>query len=193
MFTGIIETMAEVLEKTPTALTIARPASFDDLTTGCSISVNGVCLSAVRFNGTSMSFDVMKETWDKTNLGDLETGDSVNLERALSASARFEGHVVQGHVEGTAVIADIDTGENWTVVTFETPEVLMPFIVPKGGIAIDGISLTVVDVKGNSFSVALIPHTLAVTTLGTRQPGDRVNIETDILGRYILNYLSRRA
>lgn len=194
MFTGIVETTAEILGKTDTDLVIARPAMFDDLIIGSSIAVNGACLTVVSFDDGPMTFNLVPETWSRTNLGDHEPGDIVNLERSLAANGRFEGHVVQGHVEGTAVIADLAEDEQGGVtLTLDIPEELMPFVVAKGGIAVDGISLTVVSVHGNGCTIALIPHTLSITNLKNRQPGDRVNIETDVLGRYLLNFLSKRA
>lgn len=193
MFTGIVETTAEILRKTDTDLIIARPERFDDLTIGSSVAVNGACLTVVAFDGASMTFNLVPETWNRTNLGDHAPGDRVNLERSLAASGRFEGHVVQGHVEGTAVISDLEEKDGGVTLTLELPEALMPFVVPKGGIAVDGISLTVVSAHGNSCTIALIPHTLEITNLRHRQPGDRVNIETDVLGRYLLNFLSKRA
>lgn len=194
MFTGIVETTAAILRKTAADLTIERPATFDDIAIGGSINVNGACLTVVSLDDASMTFNVIPETWARTNLGDHHPGDRVNLERALAASGRFEGHIVQGHVEGTATITDIaeDDGD-YVVLTLEIPEDLMPFVVPKGGIAVDGISLTVVSAQGNACTVALIPHTLEITNLDTRRSGDRVNIETDVLGRYLLNFLSKRS
>jgi len=188
MFTGIIESTARVVKKTDTGLVLERPAMFDDVKIGASISVNGACLSVVQRDTTSMSFDVVAETWERTNLGDLQIGDKVNVERALRADARFEGHVVQGHVEDTGVVAE--AGETLTI---ELPEDLWMYVIPKGSIAINGVSLTIASVASGGCSVALIPHTLKHTTLGTLQPGDRVNIETDILGRTILIHLSRKA
>lgn len=193
MFTGIVETTAEILDKNERDLIIARPASFDDLAIGSSVAVNGACLTVVSFDEASMTFNLVPETWSRTNLGDHHPGDAVNLERSLAASGRFEGHVVQGHVEGTAVIADLTHDDGAVTMTLDLPEELMPFVVPKGGIAVDGISLTVVSTPGNACTIALIPHTLEITNLKHRQPGDRVNIETDVLGRYLLNFLSKRS
>lgn len=194
LFTGIIETTAKIQQKADTDLVIARPALFDDISIGSSVAVNGACLTIVSFDETSMTFNLVPETWSRTNLGDHKPGDTVNLERSLKADGRFEGHVVQGHVEGTAIISDLAEDESGGVIlTLEVPDPLMPFVVPKGGIAVDGISLTVVSAQGNGCTIALIPHTLALTNLKDRQPGDRVNIETDVLGRYLLNFLSKRS
>jgi len=185
MFTGIIEATAEVLESGNGRLTLARPAMFDDIRIGSSISVSGVCLSIVEFDDQSMRFDVIEETMRKTKFGDLKNDDVVNVERALKVGDRFEGHVVQGHVEGTADIG------HWTldigVLEIVLPDALVPFVIEKGSIAIDGVSLTVASMVDVVCTVALIPHTLSNTTLGSLKTGDRVNIETDILGRYILS------
>lgn len=192
MFTGIVETSAKILKKTDAGLTVERPAAFDDLRIGSSISVSGICLSAVAFDDDSMSFDVVPETFAKTNLGGLHVGEYVNLERSLRADGRFEGHVVQGHVEGTAEVARIEKKETGAEVVLSLREEIAAFVVPKGSIAVDGVSLTVASVEGNGCTIALIPLTLEKTTLGDLQQGDIVNIETDILGRTILTHLSRR-
>lgn len=192
MFTGIVETTAKIVHKTDHGLTIERPELFDDIHIGASISVGGICLSVVEFDDTSMRFDVVPETFAKTNLGGLMTGDYVNLERALKASGRFEGHVVQGHIEGTADVADIRKKNTGAELLLSIPDELMAFVIPKGSIAVDGVSLTIASTEGNGCTIALIPHTLERTTLGDLQQGDRVNIETDVLGRTILTYLSRR-
>lgn len=192
MFTGIIETTAAILRKTDDSLVLERPASFTDLSVGCSIAVSGVCLSAVSFDDASMSFNVVGETWARTNLGDKKEGDRVNLERALAANGRFEGHVVQGHIEGTAEVMEWKKDGKWTMLALSLPDTLLPYIAFKGSIAIDGVSLTVAALDKNACAIALIPHTLEVTTLGALRPGDRVNIETDILARYVESLLSKR-
>ena len=183
MFTGIVEATAEILEKTPAGLVIERPVAFDDLNIGSSVSVSGVCLTIVRLAKTSMAFDVVEETRRVTTLGFLKKGDRVNLEQSMKANDRFDGHIVQGHVEGVGVVAA--TGEGSELVLC-VPTSLLPGIVTKGSIAIDGVSLTVASVAGDRVTVALIPQTLKSTTLGSFKTGDRVNIETDILGRYVL-------
>lgn len=192
MFTGIVETATDVLEKTATGLVLARPPSFDDVRIGNSIAVSGVCLSVVEMLQDRLRFDVIPETWAKTNLGDLIPGKRVNLERSLKADGRFEGHVVQGHIEGTADVVSFTEDGRWVVLTVRPPEELRPLIVKKGGIALDGVSLTVAAVSADTVSVALIPHTLEVTTLGDRKAGDRINVETDILGRYVRAMLEHR-
>lgn len=188
MFTGIIETTAPVLENANNKLVLERPAIFDDIKVGSSICVSGVCLSIVAFNDQSMRFDVVDETLRKTKLGTLKTGDTVNLERSLKASDRFEGHIVQGHVEGVAMLKDLHTESgSGTLMTIELPTDIAPFVIAKGSIAIDGVSLTVATIAETLCTVALIPHTLSITTLGHLKIGDPVNIETDILGRYVLS------
>ncbi len=193
MFTGIVETTAPILRKTDTSLVLERPTSFKDLTVGCSISVSGVCLSVVTFDEVSMHFDVVGETWARTNLGTKKEGDRVNLERALAASGRFEGHIVQGHIEGTAEVLELKNDGQWTMLTVRLPADLLPSVVFKGSIAIDGVSLTVAALNGDLCSIALIPHTLEVTTLGKLKAGDTVNIETDILAKYVVSILSKQS
>ncbi len=188
MFTGIIEATAHVLESANGKLILGRPAIFDDIKLGASIAVSGVCLSVVAFDDTSMRFDVIAETMRKTKLGDLKIGDAVNVERAMKASDRFEGHIVQGHVEGTAIMKEMNAQHELTI---ELSADLIPFIIPKGSITIDGVSLTVAKIEGVLCTVALIPHTLSITTLGSLKMGDRINIETDILGSYVLSSQSR--
>lgn len=179
MFTGIIETTAAVLQKTATGLTLERPASFTDIKEGASIAVSGVCLSVVQFDEASMRFDVVEETWKRTKLGSLTVGDRVNLERSMRADGRFEGHIVQGHIEGVGTVV-----QPGTEISIRIPSELVPMVVYKGSIALDGVSLTVARVEGDICTIALIPHTLEVTTFGALKEGDSVNIETDILGRY---------
>jgi len=178
MFTGIIESMAEVKSRTKTQLTVERPPFFDDIKVGSSIAVSGVCLSVVNFDQDLMTFDVIPETFKCTKLGSLKVGDKVNLERAMKASDRFEGHVVQGHIESRGVVK-CRSGE----VVVEVPVELLKFITHKGSISLDGVSLTVTSVEGNRVTVALIPHTLENTTLGLLKDGDMVNIETDVMVR----------
>jgi riboflavin synthase len=186
MFTGIVEITAPVLERTDARLTLARPAMFDDVKIGSSIAVNGVCLTVVVLNKEDLAFDVVGETWRRTNLGDLLVGNVVNLERAMPANGRFEGHVVQGHVEGVATVKEWKEDGQWKMLVLEVPQELLPYITEKGSIALDGVSLTVAGFKGNEVSIALIPHTLEITTLGLRQKGDLINVETDILAHYSL-------
>ncbi len=194
MFTGIVETMAQVIERTESRLTLVRPASFDDGSAGSpqapkigsSIAVNGVCLTVVEIDKEKMAFDVVGETWRRTNLGELLVGNAVNLERAMKADGRFEGHVVQGHVEGVATVKEWKQDGEWKQLVLEVPDALLPSIVEKGSVALDGVSLTVAGMDGKTMTIALIPHTLEITTLGLRKPGDEINLETDILAHYLL-------
>ncbi len=187
MFTGLIEAVAEILEVTPQGLTITRPASFMDVKAGSSISVSGVCLTVTRLTEKSFSFDVVAETWRRTTFGSLQKGDKVNLERALPASGRFEGHIVQGHVDAIGKVGKVGKeSHEGSVLTIAYPKVLRGLIVEKGSIAVDGVSLTVTCVDGETFSTTLIPSTLQQTTLGTLREGTPVNLETDILGKYVI-------
>ena len=156
---------------------------------GASVAVNGCCLTVVEVRGRRWSFQAGTETLSKTNLGKLAASDAVNLERSLPAWGRLGGHFVQGHVDGLGEVVSIETDGEWVTMWFGVTDLLADQMVSKGSVAVDGISLTVVDVTRNRFSVALIPHTLEVTTLGTRQVGDLVNIETDILGKYVQKFL----
>lgn len=188
MFTGIIEATAPILIKSDTQLSVQRPEVFNDLIIGSSIAVSGVCLSIVSFDDVSMTFDVVEETWKKSKLGSLRTGDMVNLERACLADSRLDGHVVQGHCEGTGTVREIGKLGNWesgTTMSIETPSELNKFFVQKGSISLDGVSLTIAEVNADHITVALVPLTLEKTTLGSLAEGDPINIETDIVGRYL--------
>lgn len=196
MFTGIIEATAEVLERTSKELLLERPASFQDIAIGSSIAVSGACLTIATLTKKTIAFDVHEETWKRTKLGSLVPGDLVNLERAMSAHGRFEGHIVQGHVDCvTRVCSEGATRTGGTkadtslLMTFEFPSSLHGLVVEKGSVTIDGVSLTIVSVDAKTFTVALIPHTLKETTLGTLKKGDVVNIEADILGKYVRSLL----
>jgi riboflavin synthase len=193
MFTGIIEAQAEVQAVGKGRLTVSRPASFKDIAIGSSIAVAGVCLSITEFNDHSMTFDVVGETQNKTTIGTLQAGEHINLERAMCSDDRFEGHMVQGHVEGVGEVLSVEKEGQWTTITIRLPEDIIPTVVHKGSITIDGVSLTVASVKGCECSIALIPQTLAHTTLGALQKGDCVNIETDVLGRYVHSLVSQQA
>jgi riboflavin synthase len=198
VFTGIIEATAvvESVEArgggTRLVLETARP--LPDLRLGESIAVDGACLTVVARRGRRFTTDVSPETVRRSTLGRLSPGDHVNLERALRVGDRLGGHVVQGHVDGVGTLDAITPDAKWALYRFRAPAVLVPYLVEKGSIAIDGVSLTLFACRGPRFSVALIPHTLAVTTLGLRRPGDRVNVEADILLKQIAAMLrSRRA
>jgi riboflavin synthase len=200
MFTGLIEEKGRVtaVEELGDAvrLTIRGPVVTSDAKHGDSISVSGCCLTVMARSDDSFAADVMKESLDKTSLGDLAVGDEVNLERATQAGARLGGHIVQGHVDGTGRILDRTPSEHWEVVRIGLPAELAKYLVAKGSITVDGTSLTVVEVVDDEqpwFSVSLIPTTLAETTIGTRTAGDRVNLEVDILAKYVERLLGARA
>jgi riboflavin synthase len=179
MFTGIIEATALTKRKTDDLLIIERPEIFDDIVIGSSISVSGVCLSVVKMNNTELEFNVVEETWNVTNLDSLKEGDNVNLERSVRADQRLDGHIVQGHVEGTAEVISNENGE----LVIRMPKELIKFCVRKGSIAIEGVSLTIASIERDELSVALIPHTRENTTFGILKAGDSVNIERDITTR----------
>jgi len=198
MFTGIIEEIG-VMKKISRqgqamVLTIAARVILKDLHMGDSIAVNGVCLTVIAFDTTSVSMDVMPETFRKSNLRSLLPGSRVNLERAMAVGGRYGGHIVQGHVDTTGVIRSRTAEENAVVFTVEPekPEVLK-YVVGQGSIAIDGISLTIVRVDETGFAVSIIPHTLAETVLADKYSGDAVNVECDILGKYIERLLHFRS
>lgn len=189
MFTGIIEekgTIAGIQKGAKSSiLTIQGNVIFGDLRLGDSVAVNGVCLTASSIRGNTFTADVMHETLDRSGLGSLRQGSHVNLERAMAAMGRFGGHIVSGHIDGTGTITDIKKDDNAVWYTIKAPSPIMRYIVEKGSITIDGISLTVADVDSSSFKVSIIPHTALVTTLGERKTGDSVNLENDIIGKYV--------
>ena len=186
MFTGIVEELGEIVEvaQRPDAarLTVSGPLVTSDAKHGDSIAVNGVCLTVVEVSGGTFTVDVVQETLDRSSLAKIHAGDRVNLERAMAAGARLGGHIMQGHVDGTGVFLSRD---EHGATRFALPHQLAKYVVEKGSIAIDGISLTVVSVTDDEFSVALIPTTLELTTMGGREPGDVVNIEVDVLAKYV--------
>ena len=202
MFTGLIEGLGRVAalqaEAAGLRLVIAPPAPMlggedaDRCRLGDSVAINGCCLTVIEIRHDCWSFQAGTETLSKTNLGRLVVGDAVNLERSLPVNGRLGGHFVQGHVDGVGQVDVIDHDGEWVAMWFRVPETLARLMVPKGSVAVDGISLTVVNVERDRFSVALIPHTLGVTTLGVRVIGDSVNIETDILGKYVQKFLAAR-
>lgn len=189
MFTGLVETLGTVRRVAPDGagrtLTIAAPTVAPGLDLGASVAVNGTCLTVVAHDLESCSFQAGPETLRCTNLGELAVGDRVNLERSLRMGDRLGGHWVQGHVDGIGRVADRDRQGDWELFWFSCPAELARQMVPKGSVAVDGVSLTLVDVAADRFSVALIPHTLAATTLGFKRPGATVNLETDILAKYV--------
>lgn len=194
MFTGIIEELGKVksLKRTSreSRLVISAKKIMEDLHIGDSIAVNGVCLTVVLFTEGEFTVDVMNETFMRSSLGNLRIGDEVNLERAMPANGRFGGHIVSGHIDGTARIkACFDDGNaKWYEIAAGSE--LLDGIVMKGSVAIDGISLTVSKVSAQSFSVSIIPHTLDATVLKNKRPGDVVNIETDVIGKYVKQFVN---
>ena len=191
MFTGIVEELGSVLSISDNAMTVRAASVMSDLKLGDSISVNGACLTAVAIEEGEFAVDLSPETMRRTSLGDLSEGGVVNLERALSASDRMGGHIVQGHVDGTGRITSTKEDGDSIVYRVRAPKRLMPYIVEKGFIAVDGISLTVVKVGTSSFTLAVIPYTLRNTNLETLSVGARVNLEADILAKYVENLLRR--
>ena len=197
MFTGIVEELGEIVGIEPRGdsvkLTVRGPLVVQDAAHGASIAVNGVCLTVVDVGAETFTADAIKETLDKSSLGALEAGSKVNLERPVRLSDRLGGHLVQGHVDGVGAIISREPGERWDVVTISLPQDLARYIVDKGSITVDGISLTVVEAGTDRFSVALIPTTLALTTLGHKQPGDPVNLEVDVVAKYVERMLGDRS
>ena len=193
MFTGIVEGIGKVKKISKASKNRSAIQMIVDLgkhgkglKIGQSVALNGVCLTVTKLSKTGCSFEMIEETTKKTDLGNLKPGGIVNIERSLKAGERLEGHFVLGHVDGVGIIKKIQKKSKEVQVWFEVPRNLSKFIVKKGSIAMDGISLTVVDVKNNLASICLIPHTIEVTNFKTKNIGDKVNIETDILGKYIL-------
>ena len=197
MFTGIVEELGTVAavedQGDAVRLTVKSPLVLEDAAPGDSIAVNGCCLTVTEHDGTTWTADVMQETLDKTSLHGVQPGDRVNLERAVTADRRLGGHIVQGHVDGVGRVVSRQPSEHWEVVEVELPDPAMDrYLVDKGSITVDGVSLTVVEARDGTFTVSLIPETLARTTLGTRQPGDRVNLEVDVLAKHVEKLLAHR-
>lgn len=185
MFTGIIEEMGIVKSIKNSAITIEADKIFDDLKLGDSVAVNGTCLTISSFSNKIFKADITLETLSRTNLGDLKSGFKVNLERALTLSKRLGGHIVSGHIDGVGIIKNISKNDRDIILKIEVPMSLMKYIIEKGSVAIDGISLTVAEVNKNIFSIAIIPHTFKETILYYKKEGDKVNIENDIIGKYV--------
>ena len=207
MFTGIVEELGRVVRletvENSARLTVEAPTVTQDVNLGDSVSVNGCCLTVTAVHGSTFTADLMAETLTRTTLGSQAPGDPVNLERALRASDRLGGHIVQGHVDATAEVLDHHRGEHWDLLRIGLPQEIARYVAVKGSVALDGVSLTVVDVAdasdvapvpgaGASLSVGLIPETLRRTTLGTRRPGERVNLEVDVLAKYAERLLGAR-
>ena len=184
MFSGIVEELGELRTVEPNRLVVAACKVMDDLALGSSICVNGACLTVTSRDSNSFSVDVVPETLRRTNLGFLKVNDRVNLERSLPVGGRFDGHIVQGHIDGTGTVQSI-SDEGVALLKFQAPESLMRYVVEKGFIAVDGISLTVVNCDSGSFVVTLIPYTRDNTVLGIRELGEHVNLEVDILAKYV--------
>ncbi|MDO5147457.1 MAG: riboflavin synthase [Eubacteriales bacterium] len=189
MFTGIIEEVGEIksikMGANSAVITIQAKKIMEDIHLGDSIAMNGVCLTVTSFDRNSYSVDVMHETLRRTNLGKLKSGSRVNLERAMAADGRFGGHIVAGHVDDPGTIIAMEKDDNAIWITITTTPAVLRYIVEKGSITIDGISLTVARVDDKSFAVSVIPHTGEHTTLLDKKPGDTVNLETDMVGKYV--------
>ena len=194
MFTGIVEELGtvEAVEDQGDAirLTVRAATVLEDAGLGDSIAVNGCCLTVVSHDGAAWTADVMKESLDRTSLDGVRPGDRVNLERAVTPEKRLGGHIVQGHVDGVGEVLSRTPSEHWEIVEVSLPRELARYVVDKGSITVDGISLTVVEVRADSFTVSLIPETLARTTLGTRAVGDRVNLEVDVIAKHVERLLT---
>lgn len=196
MFTGIIEEVGKIKNiqgGTNYKLTIAASKILEDIHLGDSIAVNGICLTAISWDNGSFTVDVMRETLERTSLHRLRAGSFVNLERALAANGRFGGHIVSGHIDGTGEIINIRRDANAVWYKIKTSEKIMEFIIEKGSIAIDGISLTVAKVDRSAFYVSVIPHTLENTILLRKKTGDIVNLENDIVGKYIKSFTDKNS
>lgn len=189
MFTGIVEEKGRVARLDPgdegMKIAIEGPLVSPSLSVGDSVAVNGVCLTAVESTSTGFVADVVKETLERTNLGSLRPGSSVDLERPMPASGRFDGHIVQGHVDGVGRVERLSPEGESVRMWIKEPGHLLRYTVEKGSITVDGVSLTIAAVTAEGFAVALIPHTLAVTVLGERRPGDLVNLEADVIAKYV--------
>ena len=189
IFTGIIEELGTInrIERgsNSSRINVRAGKVLEDVRIGDSIAINGVCLTVTEFDSEHFVADVMAETLEKTNLRDLTSGQRVNLERAVRLGDRMGGHLVQGHVDGVGTIVEQQKLDIATIIRIKTTAEVLAYVVKKGSVAIDGISLTVVETGVDSFAVSLIPHTAAMTTLGFKKPGDTVNLESDIIGRYV--------
>ena len=185
MFTGIVEEVGRLKATRPNQLSIAAQKVVEETKLGDSIAVNGACLTVTALDGGTFSVDIMPETLRRTNLGRLRPGDQVNLERALALGSRMGGHLVQGHVDGTGRVLSLTPENQARIVRYSAPPQLMRYIVPKGFIAVDGVSLTVIDCDATSFTVSLVAYTQQNTTLARNRPGDLVNLEIDIVAKYL--------
>jgi len=193
MFTGIVEEVSDVISAQSGGLVIAADKVLQGMELGGSVSVNGVCLTVTEFDARSFSVDVMAETLQRTNLGSLQVGDKVNLERPLALGGQLGGHLVQGHVDGTGRVTSISWDGSAMIFRFEAPPELMRYIVEKGFVAVDGVSLTVIDCNAGSFRVSVVEYTREYTTLGSRKVGDPVNLEVDIIAKYVERLIQPRS
>lgn len=193
MFTGIVQEVGKVISAPSGRLSIAARDTLKGITPGASVAVNGVCLTVTDFSATSFGFDVMPETRQRTNLGRLKTSDEVNLERPLSIGREVGGHLVQGHVDDTGKVVSMAREGESVLMRIAAPPAVMRYVVPKGFIAVDGISLTVTERDDSSFGVSLVDYTLKHTNLGGRRVGDRVNLEVDIIAKYVEQFLQTRS
>jgi riboflavin synthase len=192
MFTGIVEELGAVRALDGARLVVDCPVVATDSPIGASVAVNGTCLTVIERTDQTLAFDLSRETRDRTTFGSVHTGSSVNLERPVTLAARLGGHLVQGHVDGVGEIARIDRDQDGgATLTVRIPGELEPLVIQKGSIAIDGVSLTVAALDGPEVQIALIPHTLAATTFGVATVGDPVNIEVDMIGRYVAHLMER--
>jgi riboflavin synthase len=195
MFTGIVETIGTIEGIEPgadlTRLVVDAKPIVEGVDLGDSVAVNGTCLTVTSIRDGRLSFEAVQETMERTSLGDLKVGSRVNLERAMRAGDRLDGHIVQGHVDGVGTVRQMAQEGNDVRLQIDCDPELADCVVEKGSIAVDGVSLTVAALSPSGFEVALIPHTLEVTTLSDRQPHDRVNLEADVLGKYVKRYLER--
>ena len=189
MFTGIVEELGTVISlkrgSKAAVLTIKANVIFEDLKLGDSVAVNGVCLTATHISGNTFQADVMNETFNRSSLGSLKKGSVVNLERAMAANGRFGGHMVAGHVDDTGELVSIKQDDNAVWFTIKAPENIMKYCIEKGSIALDGISLTIAKLSDDTISVSMIPHTIKNTNFGYKKPGDKINLENDMVGKYI--------
>ena len=190
MFTGIVEALGLVVSREGSRIVVRSPIAASDAAIGDSVSIDGVCLTVVGRDGDELSFDVSQETFDRTNLEPLRSGDAVNVERPATLASRLGGHLVQGHVDGVARVSAVrpetDGGARLSV---RLPGPLLRYVVEKGSITLDGVSLTVAALRGDVIDVALIPHTLVATTFGAVHEGDPVNVEVDVVGKYVVRNL----
>ena len=185
MFTGIVEEVGKVSETSATGLSIEASIVMDDLKVSDSICVNGTCLTVTDRSGSTFSVDTVPETLRRTNLGALKAGDAVNLERPMGTDGRFGGHIVQGHIDGTGKVLSVEQEGEAHNFKFEAGDSIMRYVVEKGFVAVDGTSLTVVDCDYRTFTVTIVPYTWENTVLGYREPGDPVNLEVDIIAKYV--------